>query len=153
MTLDRRFEAIVVFTDRADSDLAPVLRALLDAQLDLAVVTSGPAAAVLDALAGSLSSAPLLLVAGRHGAEVVSVPAPVAALVSAGPDGDAVAALQVAGSAVVRELVALGVDAQASSPSSHDRDVVVEVVPPGRSPGAGPVDVGELVAYRRSTST
>ena len=48
---DRRFEAIVVITDRAASELAAGLQALLDAQVHLAVITSHPASLVVDALA------------------------------------------------------------------------------------------------------
>ena len=149
--LDRRFEAVVLCTDRVAT--APGLRrallALLEAEVHVAVITAAPAATVVEALSRSPASARLLLVAGRHGGDVVAAGLGDIDDLPAGFGSGAADALRAAGATAVEQLAGLGVEATSSSPSEFERDVIIEVA--RRADADGP-DRSDVAAARRPPS-
>jgi trehalose/maltose hydrolase-like predicted phosphorylase len=151
--LDRRFEAVVLFTDQAGTpDLVQALQDLLAAEVHVVVITAEPVAAVVDGLSIPPGATSMAFVAGRHGGEIAVVGGRDPQGAPAGADGGAVERLRAAAAATVEELAGQGVRARSSSPSSYERDVVIEVVPPTGPDGVPSADIGELVAYGRATS-
>ena len=153
--IDRRFEALVLFSDEANADpqLWQAIFDVLEAEVHLAVITGVPLAAIVDALQLPPASSAILFVAGSHGGEVAVVDHEGVHRLPAASDGEAVASLQNAGRDAVRRLETRGVHAKASSLSEYERDVVIELI--ARS-DEGVVDttaeLAELVAYGRTTS-
>ena len=119
--IDRRFEAVVLFSDEAGAD--PQLRQavfdLLDAGVHMAVITAAPLAGIVDALRLPLTSRAFLLIGGGHGGEVALLEHGGVHSLPAASDGEVVASLQSAGRDAVRQLEARGVAATASSPSEY----------------------------------
>ena len=153
--IDRRFEAVVLFSDEVSTDpqLRQAVLDLLDVGVHMAVITAAPLAGIVDALRLPLTSPGFLLIGGGHGGEVALLEHGGVHCLPAASDGQVVASLQSAGRDAVRQLEARGVPATASSPSEFERDVVIELTP--RADHAvvlTTAEVGELVAYKRATS-
>ena len=100
----------------------------------------------------SPASARLLLVAGRHGGDIVAAGLGDVEDLPAGFGNGAAEALRAAGAAAVEQLAELGVEATSSSASEFERDVIIQVAQRADAEGPDRSDVTTLVAHRRVTS-
>ena len=109
--IDRRFEAVVLFSDEASVDLQlrQAVVGLLDSGVHVAVITAAPLAGVVDGLELPTTSEAFLLIGGSHGGEVAVLEHGGVRALQAGSDGLAVASLQAAGRDAVRRLEERGV--------------------------------------------